>query len=168
MAADGHKKKKAGLRRPQDKSGLLRYFTRNSCVLLVCQNLAAPIHTGLQIDMVRTAKLAGILVFDIGRCLERIGCAAHAALRAGHFTFGYGHFLLHSRAIRARRPDPGRNRTCQFRKLRGLIHGKWPFGQHLPTFFVQNWTCAAISDFILLHDPALGPPGALPFLPCRQ
>src|SRR5260370_550527 len=35
------------------------------------------INAGLEIDVMRTAQLAGILVFDIGRPLERVGRAAH-------------------------------------------------------------------------------------------
>jgi hypothetical protein len=39
---------------------------------LYFQHLAALVHAGLQIDVVRTAQLAGILVLDIGRALERV------------------------------------------------------------------------------------------------
>src|SRR6185437_7700402 len=42
------------------------------------EHLAATIHAGLQVDMVRTAQLARILVLDISRGLERIGRAPHA------------------------------------------------------------------------------------------
>src|SRR5690606_34386041 len=49
------------------------------------------IHAGLQVDVMRTTHLAGILVLDIGRGLQRIGRTAHAALGRRGFSFGYGH-----------------------------------------------------------------------------
>ena len=48
-------------------------------VLLGLQDLAATIHAGLEIDVMRTAQFAGVLVLDVGRLLERVGRAAHAA-----------------------------------------------------------------------------------------
>ena len=53
-------------------------------------------HAGLEVDVMRTAQLAQILVFDIGRRLEGVRRTAHAALRRGRFSFGYGHVLLRS------------------------------------------------------------------------
>src|SRR5262249_30000908 len=57
------------------------------------EHLAAAVHAGLEIDMVRTAQLARVLVLDIGRLLERVGGAAHAPPRRR------GLFLRHSHGI---------------------------------------------------------------------
>src|ERR1700721_615173 len=48
---------------------------------LLGQHLPAAIHAGLEIDVVRPAQFAGILVFDISRTRERVGRAAPAAPR---------------------------------------------------------------------------------------
>ena len=62
-----------------------------SCLALrICR---PPIHAagGLEVDMVRAAQFARILVLDIGRLLQRIGRAAHAATRRRRFSFRNGH-----------------------------------------------------------------------------
>src|SRR6185437_13889859 len=58
---------------------------------LLPNHLAAAIHAGLQVDMVRPAQFAGILVFDIGRRLQRIRRPAHAAPRRRCFSLRHGH-----------------------------------------------------------------------------
>ncbi|CDX58229.1 hypothetical protein MPL1032_230290 [Mesorhizobium plurifarium] len=78
------------------------------------QNLAAAIHAGLQVDVVRAAHFAGILVLDIGRGLEGVGRAAHAALRRRGFSFwnGHGYAPLHGQnapATLAKGPHRGHN-----------------------------------------------------------
>ena len=55
------------------------------------EHLAALVHAGLQIDMVWAPQLAGILVLDIGRPLERIGGAPHAAPGGRCFSFRDSH-----------------------------------------------------------------------------
>ena len=45
-------------------------------------DLAAAIHAGLQVDVMRTVKFAGRLVLDIGVALQGVMSAAHVALRA--------------------------------------------------------------------------------------
>src|SRR5271166_121713 len=62
------------------------------------QDLAAAIHPGLQVDVMGTAQLARILVFDISRSLEGVGRAAHAAARRGGFASGDGHWCDSDRA----------------------------------------------------------------------
>ena len=57
------------------------------------QNLTAIIHAGLQIDVVRTAQFAGILVLDIARGGESVGRATEAALHRRRFSFRNSHFL---------------------------------------------------------------------------
>src|SRR3954452_5823630 len=59
--------------------------------LLGLQNLAALVHAGFQIEVVRTAQFAGILVLGIGRLLERVRRAAHATPRGRCFSSGNGH-----------------------------------------------------------------------------
>ncbi len=39
-------------------------MNRHRALFLRRQNLAATVHTGLQIDMMRAAQFAGVLVFD--------------------------------------------------------------------------------------------------------
>ena len=71
--------------------------------LLHLENLPAPVHAGLQIDVVRTAQLTRILVLDIRRLLERIRRSAHAAPRRRGFSFWNSHGeLLKRRAKHAK------------------------------------------------------------------
>src|SRR5690606_40043399 len=69
-------------------------------------------YAGLQVDMMRTAHLAGILVLDIGRGLQRVGRAAHAALRRRGLSFWYSHGTCSTvKGQRAReRPRPAGDR----------------------------------------------------------
>ena len=55
------------------------------------QDLAAPIHAAFQVDVVRAAQFARILIFHISRGFERVGRAAHAAARGRGFASGDGH-----------------------------------------------------------------------------
>ncbi|SOR28840.1 protein of unknown function [Methylorubrum extorquens] len=55
------------------------------------QNLTAAVHAGLQVDVVRTAQFARVLVLDIGRGLEGVGGAAHAATGGGGLSLRNGH-----------------------------------------------------------------------------
>jgi len=58
---------------------------------LLGQHLAAAIHAGLEIDVVRPAQFAGILVFDISRTLQRVRRPTHAASRRGSLFLRHGH-----------------------------------------------------------------------------
>src|SRR4030081_1722372 len=58
------------------------------------ENLAPAIQAGLEINVVRTAQLARILVFDIGRGLEGVGGAAHAAPRRRGLLSWHGHGIV--------------------------------------------------------------------------
>src|SRR5262249_38921844 len=62
-----------------------------SGLLLGLEHLAAAVHAGLEIDMVRPAQLARILVLDVGRLRQGVGGAAHAAPRRRCFSFRDGH-----------------------------------------------------------------------------
>jgi len=53
--------------------------------------LTAAIHTGLQIDMMRTVQFTSALVLDIGVAFEGVVRAAHVALRARDFGLWNGH-----------------------------------------------------------------------------
>src|SRR5271166_1952065 len=71
------------------------------------QNLAAAIHAAFEVDVVRTAQFARILVLDIGRRFEGVGGAAHAAARGRGFASGDGHrSRLRSRREQSRRTTP--------------------------------------------------------------
>src|SRR5262245_53677176 len=58
------------------------------------EHLPAAIHAGLEVDVVRTAQLARILVLDIGGRLERVGGAAHAAARRRSLFPWHGHGIV--------------------------------------------------------------------------
>jgi hypothetical protein len=72
---------------------------------LLGENLAAAVHPGLEIDMMRAPQLARILVFHVGRRLERIGRTPESALHPGGFAFGNGHVAvsISVRAMKLRR-----------------------------------------------------------------
>src|SRR6187549_724935 len=62
----------------------------------------ALVHAGLEVDVVRTAELAGVLVLNVGRLLKRVGRTAHAAAGGRGFSFRNSHGgLLHG----ARAPE---------------------------------------------------------------
>ena len=61
---------------------------------LLGENLAAAVHAGLEIDMMRTPQFARILVFHIGWCLERIRGPPESALHPGGFAFRNGHVAV--------------------------------------------------------------------------
>src|SRR5262245_59542703 len=62
-----------------------------SGLFLRLEHLAAAVHAGLEIDVVRPAQFARILVLDIGRLRQRVGGAAHPAARWRRFSFRDGH-----------------------------------------------------------------------------
>jgi hypothetical protein len=97
----------------------LRRSRNSGFLVLRRQNLAAAVHAGLEIDMVRTTQLAGILVFHIGRGRERIGGAAEAALHRRGFSFRNGHRIsLGKKAV----CEP--QGSSEVRKRTRLIQGK--------------------------------------------
>src|SRR3954449_1461739 len=64
---------------------------RSGLDLLRREHLPALILAGLQINVMRPAELAGILVLDIGRRLQRIGGTAHAPAGRRGFLLWSGH-----------------------------------------------------------------------------
>ena len=64
------------------------------------QNLSAAIHAALEVDVVRTAQFARILVLDVSWRLEGVGRAAHSAARGRGFASGDGHWWDSGRAAR--------------------------------------------------------------------
>src|SRR4051812_4582081 len=52
------------------------------------QNLTALVHAGLEVEVMRAAQFAGILVLGIGRLLQGIRRAAHATPRGRCFSTG--------------------------------------------------------------------------------
>src|SRR6516162_5822519 len=60
--------------------------------LFLLQDLPALVHAGLEVEMVRAAELAGVLVPDIGRLLQRVRRAAHATARRRGFSSRNGHY----------------------------------------------------------------------------
>src|SRR5712672_1338621 len=80
---------------------LLRIPAQDSCLgfLLGLQNLTALVHAALEVEVVRAAEFAGILVLDVSGLLERVRRAAHATARRRGFSAGNGHFRKSSRGI---------------------------------------------------------------------
>src|SRR6476661_5758199 len=66
-------------------------YSRIRSGFLLFQHLPALIHAGLEVEVVRTAQFAGILVLRIGRLLQRVRRAAHATPRGRCFSSGNGH-----------------------------------------------------------------------------
>jgi hypothetical protein len=77
-----------GDQRPAPVNSIRTLFSSR---LFFLQDLAALVHAGLQIEVVRTAQFAGILVLGIGRLLQGIGRTAHATPRGRCFSTGNGH-----------------------------------------------------------------------------
>ena len=67
------------------------------------QNLAAAIHAGLQVDMVRTTQFAKVLVLDIGRRGERVGGASEPALHSRGFSFSERPFISSPKGAEAQK-----------------------------------------------------------------
>jgi hypothetical protein len=89
------------------------------------EHLTAAIAPRLQVNMVRAAQLAGVLVLDIGRRLQRIVASSVAPLHARDFSFGNSHSFKTSR----------RPAICRARR-RALIEANFSAGQGpmLPPF----------------------------------
>jgi hypothetical protein len=64
---------------PAEWRGLFNLIEIARLVFGWLENLAAAIHTGLKIDMVRAAKLTRILVFDESVTFQTVMRTAHAA-----------------------------------------------------------------------------------------
>src|SRR5215831_21162482 len=81
------------------------------------EHLPATIHAGLEVDVVRTTQLARVLVLDIGRRLERVGGAPHAAARRRGLFPWHGHGIVLLELFRRRRapPDVGEVRKPAYR-----------------------------------------------------
>ena len=89
------------------------------------QHLATAIHAGLQVDVVRTAQFAGVLVLDVGRGGEGVSGAAETALHRRGLAFWNGHVCLSKRCCNvgpcgSRYSDRDQN---PFRWGCGLIQG---------------------------------------------
>src|SRR5262249_28496248 len=107
--------------RGRAKSHAWRSGSAPSDFLFRLEHLAAAIHAGLEIDMVRAAQLAGILVLDIGRRREGVGRAAHAAERGRGVgregeVLGWGPAMGFSWRLFCRAP---RAPTSLFRRVSG-------------------------------------------------
>src|SRR5579871_5502672 len=94
--------------------------------LLRLQHLPALVHPGLQIEMMRAAQFAGVLVFNISRLLERICRAAHATPRGRSFSSGNGHNGS-SRGIADASPEmrDALGKRAAMRIKAGLIEDGW-------------------------------------------
>lgn len=68
-------------------------------VFLRRQHLAALVHAGLQVDVVRAAQLTRFLVLDIAVGLQGMVGPAHAGARGGDFAFRDGHGVDFSNGV---------------------------------------------------------------------
>ncbi len=66
---------------------------RSGFFRLQVQHLPAAIHAGLEVDVMGTAQLAGILVLDIRRGFQRVGGAAETTLHRRGFSLRNSHLL---------------------------------------------------------------------------
>src|SRR5262245_13773539 len=97
------------------------------------EDLPAAIHAGLQVDVVRAAQFARILVLDVGRLLQRVRRAAHAAPGRRGFSFRNSHETL----LRA----PGRQRQRVAMRLGSAAYrGR---GHRMPE--AENWQSIDVS-----------------------
>ena len=67
---------------------------RKDLVFLGRDDLAALVHAGLQVDVVRALQFAGFLVLDIAVGPQGVMRAAHVAARGGGFSLRNGHGRL--------------------------------------------------------------------------
>src|SRR3954463_2599497 len=88
-ALSGYRRRKR--RRPASAKPCSGFF--------LLQNLTALVHAGLEVEVVRAAQFAGILVLGIGRLLQGIRRAAHATPRGRCFSTGNGHVGVLLRAL---------------------------------------------------------------------
>src|SRR3954466_9888558 len=81
------------LSRAQSGFPLWGFPVRACCsgLFLGLQDLAALVHAGLEVEVVRTAQFARILVLSVGRLLQGVRRAAHATPRGRCFSSGNGH-----------------------------------------------------------------------------
>src|SRR5215470_15587179 len=70
---------------------MLQEEVRPSNLRLGLEHLPAAIHAGLEIDVMGPPQLAGVLVLDVSRRLQRVGRTPHAASRRRGFSFRDGH-----------------------------------------------------------------------------
>src|SRR5215218_1086460 len=86
------------------------------------EHLAATVFAALEVDVMRTAALAGLLVLDVGRRLQRIRRPAGSALHARHFFPRDGHRpLFCPRKSGCRKQMPGAQPAPRRPKVAGLI-----------------------------------------------
>src|SRR5882757_9217850 len=106
-------------KRPALVGPAVRKFNTGRCAsgLLGLEHLAAAIHASLEVDVMRTAQLARVLVLDIGSGGEGIGGAAEAALHQRGFALWNGHSGLR---ISSDRRQVGGNRPGSVGIWRGL------------------------------------------------
>ena len=80
---------------------------QNALGFLRRDHLAAFVHAGLQVDVVRALQFAGFLVFDVGIGTQGVVRTAHVAPRGGYFAFRNGHGRLSQAQKLKRRPQSG-------------------------------------------------------------
>src|SRR3569623_1835421 len=96
----------------------LQAYRKPDLGLLGLENLLAAIHAGLQVDMVRAAQFARILVLDIGRGGQGSGGTAEPALHQRGLALWNGHFGLHISTVS---PNSRRDRSGSVGKVGGSI-----------------------------------------------
>src|SRR5271163_1271283 len=79
VAAAGHSLFGSAPRSPAEPRKTALFSLRFGDRRLRLQDLAPPIHPAFEVDVMGAAQFARVLVLDIGRGLEGVGGAAHAA-----------------------------------------------------------------------------------------
>src|SRR4051812_49070046 len=82
------------MKKPAQAPALIAYVRLASGLLLCLEDLPAAVHAGLEVDVVRAAEFAGVLVLDVRRGLDGVGGAPHAAPRGRGLSFRNGHGCL--------------------------------------------------------------------------
>src|SRR3982750_1129019 len=80
----------------------------SSILGLHLEDLTAAVHAGLEVDVMRAAQFAGVLVLDVGRGLQGVGRAALAALHRRGFSFRNGHVRLQIKSAPPGKTGPAR------------------------------------------------------------
>lgn len=68
-------------------------LSQKTLVFSLGQDLTTAVHAGLQVDVVRTTQLTGVLVLGVS-------VGAQSVMRATHVTTGRGYFALRNGHVR--------------------------------------------------------------------
>ncbi len=114
-----------GRRSTHASPALKPVYLLNPCdleVTLGFENLLALVHAGLQVDVVRTVKFTGLLVFNIGCARHLVTGTAHAALGRRGFSLWNSHDKLRMCVGRIVRIGGGQRKILDRKDLNGAAY----------------------------------------------